>query len=196
MSTKVLVADDSDIMRSAIRRTLQEEPRLEVVGETSSFSKTMQMIAGTKPEVLILDLHLAEKRDFTPAFVKSQLATVNHIVAVSFSSDDEAKDLARSYGASALLDKMKLYNELVPAIMRCSQITHDEHGDLTTKNLAIEGDSYFMLILGIVHDYAKQNRDAKLLARNIPIDTPYELLRESDVQAWSSDQTGQGDLAS
>jgi hypothetical protein len=90
---------------------------------------------------------------------------------------------------------MKLYNELVPAIMLCSQIPHDEHGDLTTKNLAIEGDSNFMLILGIVHDYAKQNRNAKLLAWNIPIDTPYESLRESDVQAWSSDQTGQGDLA-
>ena len=135
MPIKALVADDSDIMRSAIRRALEEEPRIELVGEASSFAQTMQMIADTKPAVLIFDLHLAEKRDFTPAFVKSQLVTVNHIVAISFSADDEAKELARSYGASALLDKMKLYNELVPTIMRCSQTSDDDQRDAAPQTL-------------------------------------------------------------
>jgi chemotaxis response regulator CheB len=128
MKIKVLLADDSDLMRSAIRRTLAEEPRIQLVGEAFSFASTMPLIADTKPDILILDLHLAEKSDFTPAFVRSQLVTVNHIVAVSFSTDDEAKDLARSYGASALLDKMKLYTELVPTVMRCSPSTHADHG--------------------------------------------------------------------
>jgi DNA-binding NarL/FixJ family response regulator len=132
MSIKVLLADDSDIMRSAIRRTLQEEPRIQLVGEAFSFASTMPLIADTKPDVLILDLHLAEKSDFTPAFVRSQLVTVIHIVAISFSTDDEAKDLAKSYGASALLDKMKLYDELVPTVMRCSPSTHVDHGSPKT----------------------------------------------------------------
>lgn len=118
MLTKVLLADDSDIMRSAIRRTLQEEPRIEVVGEAASFAKAMQLIADTKPDVLILDLHLAEKRAFAPHIVKSQLDSVKKVVAVSFSNDDDAKNLAKSYGAFALLDKMRLYDELVPAIMQ------------------------------------------------------------------------------
>ena len=117
---KVLLADDSDVMRSAMRRTLQEEPRIEVVGEASSFAKTMQMIADSKPDVLLLDLHLAQKREFAPSFVKSQLVGVRNVVAVSFSTDDEAKDLARSYGAFALLDKMNLYHDMIPTIMQCS----------------------------------------------------------------------------
>jgi DNA-binding NarL/FixJ family response regulator len=138
MPIKALLADDSDIMRSAIRRALEEEPHIALVGEASSFARTMQLIADTKPDVLILDLHLAEKRDFTPAFVKSQLVTVKHIVAISFSIDDEARELARSYGASALLDKMNLYNELVPAIVRCSQTTHDNHSDAASQTLDAE----------------------------------------------------------
>ncbi|MDP9337575.1 MAG: hypothetical protein M3P45_01770, partial [Acidobacteriota bacterium] len=52
------------------------------------------------------------------AFVNSQLASVDHIVAVSFSNDDEAKNLAESYGAAALLDKMNLYSDMIPAIMQ------------------------------------------------------------------------------
>ena len=75
------------------------------------------MIADSKPEVVLLDLHLAEKRDFRADLVKSQLASVNNVLAVSFSNDAEAKDLAESYGAKLLLHKMKLYGQLVPVIL-------------------------------------------------------------------------------
>ena len=115
---KVLIADDSEIMRTAIRKTLEEERNINVVGEASSFADTMQKIADLKPDVLLLDLHLAEKRDLPPALVKSQLGTVR-TVAVSFSNDTDSKALAESYGAVALLDKMMLYTEMIPAIRRC-----------------------------------------------------------------------------
>jgi predicted component of type VI protein secretion system len=39
MSIKVLLADDSDVMRSAIRRILEDEPRIVVVGEAATFAK-------------------------------------------------------------------------------------------------------------------------------------------------------------
>jgi hypothetical protein len=39
-------------------------------------------------------------------------------LAVSFINDNEAKALAESCGAAALLDKMNLYHELIPAIKR------------------------------------------------------------------------------
>jgi hypothetical protein len=54
---------------------------------------------------------------------------------VSLSNDDEAKALAESYGASALLDKMSLYHQLVPAIMQCSPSTHADHGDAAPETL-------------------------------------------------------------
>jgi hypothetical protein len=77
------------------------------------------MISDCKPEVLLLDLHLADERHFPPEFVKSQLISVPCTLAVSFCNDGEAKDLAKSYGATALLDKMRLSTEMIPAIMGC-----------------------------------------------------------------------------
>jgi two-component system capsular synthesis response regulator RcsB len=117
---KVVLADDSDVMRSAIRRIVEKEHRIEVVGEAVTFAKTIQMIGDIKPDVLLLDLHLAEERNFTPEMVKSQLGCVS-VLAVSFSNDDEARELAKSYGAVSLLDKMKLYQEMVSAIMDQSE---------------------------------------------------------------------------
>jgi chemotaxis response regulator CheB len=43
VSIKVLVADDSDVMRTAIRRVLNEDNRIEIVGEASAFAQTMLM---------------------------------------------------------------------------------------------------------------------------------------------------------
>ena len=118
MRIKVLLADDSQVMRSAIRKILEEERRIQVVGEADTFAKTVQMIGDLKPNVLLLDLHMAQKREFTPDLVKSQFACVCTL-AVSFSNDDEARQLADSYGAVTLLDKMKLFSDMIPAILRC-----------------------------------------------------------------------------
>src|SRR3977135_70608 len=113
---KVLIADDSELMRTAIRKMLQEISNIDVVGEAANFADTMQKIADLKPDVLLLDLHMPEKRDFTPAVVKSQLGTVR-TVAVSFSNDTDSKALAERYGDVKMMDKMKLYKELVPTIL-------------------------------------------------------------------------------
>jgi len=118
MPIRIVVADDSPCILSAVRRVLQEEPGIRIVGEALVFSETMQMIGDFKPEVLLFDLHMPEKRNFAPAFVKSQLFLVSHALAMSVANDEAAKALAESYGV-ALLDKMHLYTDMIPAILRC-----------------------------------------------------------------------------
>jgi len=70
MPIRVLLADDTDLMRHAIRKLITEEPRIELVGEASNFGQAMQLIADFKPQVLLLDLHLAEKREFLAALLQ------------------------------------------------------------------------------------------------------------------------------
>lgn len=119
MAIKVLLADDSHVMLAALRKRLAEDSRIRLVGAVSSFASMMQMISDFKPEVLLLDLHLPEERHFTSDFIKSQLGSVPHTLAVSLSNDAEAKALSVSYGAESLLDKMNLYDQMIPAIMSC-----------------------------------------------------------------------------
>ena len=114
----MLIADDSEAMRTAIRKTLEEESNINIVGEASTFADTRQKIVDLKPDVLLLDLRLPQKWACAPALVKAQLGTVSTL-ATSLSNETEAKALAQSYGAAALLDKMTLYTDMVPAIRRC-----------------------------------------------------------------------------
>jgi chemotaxis response regulator CheB len=50
-------------MPSAIRRILEEERRIQVVGKAETFAKTVQMFGDLNPNALLLDLHMAQKRD-------------------------------------------------------------------------------------------------------------------------------------
>jgi DNA-binding NarL/FixJ family response regulator len=117
MSIKVLLVDGSDVMRSAIRQLLKRELGIEVIGTATSFAETIALAAALKPDVLLMDPHMPDEREYTPKAVKSKiLLHTKCIVAMSLWSDDDTKALAESFGAHVLLDKMNLYSELIPAI--------------------------------------------------------------------------------
>jgi two-component system, NarL family, response regulator DevR len=117
MPIKVLLVDGSDVMRSAIRQVLKNELGIEVVGTATSFAETLVLTAALKPNVLLMDPHMPDEREYTPESIKSQiLLHTKCIVAMSLWNDDDAKALAASFGAHVLLDKMNLYSDLIPAI--------------------------------------------------------------------------------
>lgn len=120
MPIRVLLADDTDIIRLAILKVLSEEPSLELVGEGASFADAVQLTAMLKPDVLLLDLHMPDEAQYPPELVKPQLARHNVcIVAISVWNDDKARALADRFGAKAFLDKTTLYTTLIPAIKSC-----------------------------------------------------------------------------
>jgi DNA-binding NarL/FixJ family response regulator len=117
MSIKVLLVDGSDVMRSAIRQLLKKELGIEVIGTANSFAETMALTAALKPDVVLMDPHMPDEREYKPAFVKSQiLLHTKCIVGISLWNDDDTRTLAKTFGAHVLLDKMNLYSELIPAI--------------------------------------------------------------------------------
>lgn len=113
---RVLLADDSDVMRRAIRLLLESHTKIKLVGEALDFVQAIQMTNELKPQVILMDLHMPKGRYLD---VKSHLnLSTSQLLAISLSNDEEATILAQSFGATALLDKADLYNALVPAIMK------------------------------------------------------------------------------
>jgi DNA-binding NarL/FixJ family response regulator len=116
MPLRVLLADDSDIMRTAIARLLKEEASVQLIGEAKGFAQAIELAAALKPEIVLLDIHMKDELDFPPDVVKDQLQEVKCTLAISVWNDEKAHELARSLGAKILLDKANLYSTLIPAI--------------------------------------------------------------------------------
>jgi len=113
---KVLLADDTQIMRQAIRRLLDAQPGIELVGEAADFAQTIQMANDLKPQVIVMDLHMPNDSNLTPRDVQSRLHQSSRLLAISIWNDEETKALAKRFGAAALLDKTDLGKKLIPAI--------------------------------------------------------------------------------
>jgi two-component system response regulator NreC len=118
----LLLADDSELIRKTVKKLLETEPAIQIVGEATDFAEAIQMASELKPDVLLLDLHMPDDRNLDPAYIKAQLRPLGSelkIIGISLSGNDdqEASDLAASLGASTVLEKARFYDELIPAIL-------------------------------------------------------------------------------
>ena len=117
MAIRVLIADDNEAMRYAIARTLEADPALEVVGEATSFAETLERAGSLNPDIVLLDLHMADESRYLPQIVKEPLLKNSGcVLAISVWNDEDAKALAKQLGAVALLDKAHFFSNLISSI--------------------------------------------------------------------------------
>lgn len=119
MPITVLLADDTEFMRKAIRRLLESEPEIEIVGEVADFAEAVKIMAMVKPQLVVMDLHLPRTSRVSSAAVRAAFASgESQLLAISIWNDEDSKALAVEYGSTILLEKRSLVTELIPAIKR------------------------------------------------------------------------------
>jgi len=118
MPITVLLAGDKEVERQAVRRILQANSEIELVGEATNFPQAVQMSNDLKPQVIISNLHMPDEALVSPVEVRTLLNSgASRLVVISIWEDEEANVLANKFGAYTLLDKRDLRNTLVPAIL-------------------------------------------------------------------------------
>ena len=60
---RIALVDDHSIVRQGLRSILEREDGLEVVGEASSAGTALAMVAGSSPDIVLLDLKLSTDAD-------------------------------------------------------------------------------------------------------------------------------------
>jgi DNA-binding NarL/FixJ family response regulator len=118
MQIRVLVADDSEAMRRAVRSLLDREPTVTVVGEVASYPELIETLSESEAEVVLMDIHMPGVN--TLADFKAQLRG-SCVLAMSFWTDEATASLAFTFGAVQLLDKSNLVSTLIPAIQECAR---------------------------------------------------------------------------
>jgi DNA-binding NarL/FixJ family response regulator len=116
MCVRVFLADDAEVMRKAIRRLLSKRDDISVIGEAADIRETIQKTAELHPDLIILDVTMPEKEGIAPTRVKGLLNGAK-ILAITLGADDISEELLRAVGAAKLVDKMDLYDQLIPAIL-------------------------------------------------------------------------------
>jgi two-component system response regulator NreC len=114
--TRVLIADDHDIVRTGIRHLLSQQPDIEVVGEASDGRGAVQLAERLSPNVVIMDIAMPNLNGLEAA---SQILRRDPKVGVIMLSMHEEEDYlmrALAVGVRGYLLKDSAQTDLVPAV--------------------------------------------------------------------------------
>jgi chemotaxis response regulator CheB len=112
---KVLLADDSDVIRAAIERHLQSEPKIELIGQAKRFEEAVKMVRELAPDVVLLDLRMTSALNADDEGIRQVCSCWT--IAMSATVDDETDGLCGKLNADAFIDKMYLHAKLIPLIL-------------------------------------------------------------------------------
>jgi CheY-like chemotaxis protein len=118
---RVLLADDSNVMLDAIARLLGDSPEVDLVAVTTDFGEAVRFTSELQPDVVVIDLRMAQKARAEARRLRELNATLRILAVTAATLDEEMTDLAAKLEADKLLDKMRLYEELVPTILELAK---------------------------------------------------------------------------
>ncbi|MBI2708104.1 MAG: response regulator transcription factor [Actinobacteria bacterium] len=113
---RVALCDDHAIVRSGLRRILDEEPDLEVVGEAGTAAEALDLVATERPDVLVLDIGLPDTSGLNAVEGLRRASPATRVLMLTVHDDVAYLRRAFDAGASGYLLKEAADVELVQAV--------------------------------------------------------------------------------
>jgi two-component system, NarL family, response regulator NreC len=112
---KLLIADDHAILRHGLKRILEAEPDMTVIGEASTGIDAVKKTRQMKPDLVIMDVSMPEQ-DGIESLRQIIKSTTSRVLVLSVHMDHQIISEAVSGGASGYLVKDSLDSELVAGV--------------------------------------------------------------------------------
>lgn len=87
--TKILIADDHTLFRQSLRRTLELDDSIAVIGEASDGAEALKLAQESQPDVVLLDIRMQKMNGIeTTKRIKQSLPNVGIIIVTMYDDDD------------------------------------------------------------------------------------------------------------
>ena len=113
---KLLLVDDHDLVRSGLRRLLEEESDFEVVGEAGTGEDALKMARDLAPDVVLMDINMPGMGGLEATRRLLASKPKLKIIAVSMYAEEPYPSRLLEAGAAGYLSKESAAEEVVSAV--------------------------------------------------------------------------------
>jgi DNA-binding NarL/FixJ family response regulator len=115
---RVLMADDHMIFRQGVRKLLEGEDDISIVGEAANGNDCIAMMAKFKPDILLLDINMPDKDGLAVLQEINFDSLPTQVIVLTASEDDRDAVQAMRRGARGIVLKQSASDLLVKSIRR------------------------------------------------------------------------------
>lgn len=113
---RCLLADDHTLVRQGIRRLLESEPDIEVVGEAASAEEALQKTKDLRPDLVLMDVGMPGLSSFEAARQIRRNSLLTRVLFLTMYDDEEYVMECMEAGASGYLLKDAPSHQLIAAV--------------------------------------------------------------------------------
>ena len=114
--TKVMLVDDHDLVRTGIKRLLEDHPNIEIVGEAVSGEEALQQVSVYDPDVVLMDINMPGIGGLEATRKLLQRKPKLKIIVVTMHDDDLFPQRFLKAGALGYVTKGAKVEEILQAI--------------------------------------------------------------------------------
>jgi DNA-binding NarL/FixJ family response regulator len=114
---RVLVVDDQKLFADALALFLAHEDRIEVVGIAESGQEAIDLALAHAADVVLMDLFMPRMDGLEATKRLHSIRPETHVIVLSGLGEDDAAQRAREAGADAYLQKGRVHEQVVEAIL-------------------------------------------------------------------------------
>jgi two-component system response regulator NreC len=140
MSIRVVIVDDHAILRAGLRRVLEAEPDIEVVGEAPSADRAVFEAISGRPDVVLMDVMMPGKTGIEGMPAVLQAAPDARVLVLSMQDDPRYVREAFEAGAAGYVLKEAADSEVVDAVRAVAGGERYVHPALGARLVAAEAE--------------------------------------------------------
>ena len=140
MSIRVILVDDHAILRAGLRRVLEAEPDIEVVGEAESADRAVFEALSSKPDVVVMDVVMPGKSGIEGMPAVLQAVPEAKVLVLSMQDDPHYVREAFEVGAAGYVLKEAADTEVVGAVRAVAAGERYVHPTLGARLVAAEAE--------------------------------------------------------
>jgi two-component system nitrate/nitrite response regulator NarL len=115
-SIRIVILDSQTLFRAGLRRIIESQPGMAVVGEAGSSAESLELIPTLKPDIILVDLNLSGLSEHDPLVPIIKAAVESRVILVTGANDPRVPQKAVEDGVVGVVYKTQSPEMLIKAI--------------------------------------------------------------------------------